>query len=198
MLNGCHRKEKARRLSCNQAFSPNSCIDMPWRSAGCSKWRIITDLRCPLGSMLSAILSKRPTTGETDPITDVSHRACSCSARTWIHTHANELYSSEKLWFMSSWLQGRKGGRKQHGRYISELFKFLPPPAEWREERRKEASGSCKSRLCECKFTCIHLVRTCTKSRFEKPGEMQSMSLHFLWRSIPQPQNTHAHCDEFH
>lgn len=59
---------------------------------------------------------------------------------------------------------------------ISELFQFLPLPAEYRE-----TSGSCSGHLCEStfSFSCIRLVRTCTEASFEKPGKMQSVPLHF-------------------
>lgn len=117
MLKGCHRKEKARRLSSNQAFSPNSvlwCIDMPWRIAGCGKWRVITDLRCSLGSTLSAAPSWRSTMGETDPITDVTYRAYSLDMNA--HPYKWMQYSCAKWWFMSSWLQVW-GGKKQHCGY---------------------------------------------------------------------------------
>lgn len=187
MLKGCHRKEEARRLSSDQAFPPNPCIDMPWRSAGCSKLRIITDLRCPPGNMLSATLSRRTTTRGTDPITDESHRVYSCITQTWIHTHANELYSCAKLWFMSSWLQGWRSMRgKQHGGYISELFEFLPSPAECREERQVGHTKDCYANV-NSPFPCIHLVKTCTQSRFQKPDKMQWVGLHLLWRSTPHP-----------
>lgn len=70
------------------------------------------------------------------------------------------------------------GGEKKELNFwsISELFQFLPLPAEYRE-----TSGSCSGHLCEStfSFSCIRLVRTCTEASFEKPGKMQSVPLHF-------------------
>lgn len=63
------------------------------KESGCGKWRVITDLRCPLGSILSAPPSRMSTMGETDSITDVSHRGLQlqCIDMT-IHTNEHCIH----------------------------------------------------------------------------------------------------------
>lgn len=145
MLKGCYREEKARRLSSNQAFSPNSvlwCIDMPWRRAGCSKWRIITDLRCPLGSTLSATPSWRSTVRETDPITDVSYRVY----RLWHEYTSMQMMCCVHVQNFDVCLHDCKI-EVGKGNIVDrvELFRFLPLPAEWRSKDRVMRKSFCSS-----------------------------------------------------
>lgn len=163
---------------------------MPWRRAGRSKWRVITDLRCPLGSILSANPSKRSTVGETDPITDVSHGAYSCSARTSIHARANEGCIHVHNCALCLHDCKAEGERKAAVRIHFRAFQVSSSPC-WAERRRTERQvGHAKGFrvTVNSPFPCIHLVRSCTKARFEKPGKMQSvpLPLHFLCPPIPK------------
>lgn len=153
---------------------------MPWRRAGCGKWRVITDLRCPLGSMLSATPSRTPTMGDTDSITDVSHRADSCSARTWIHTNANELSIHVQNCDLSLHDCKTEGAKKAafwiHFRAFSH------------EDWRGVQSGSC---MCTLTFPLHSSSENLPKSRVWKVKCNQCLCISFGREPPPtNPQNT--------
>lgn len=116
--------------------------------------------------------------GETDPITDVSHRAYSCSAHEYAAMQMHAVFMCNTVISVSC-------------QSSASFFLFMMSG----EKKSREARGSCNGLLCECTFTfppAFILLRTCLKARFEKPGEVQSVPLHFFFETTKiSPKHIH-------
>lgn len=99
---------------------------------------------------------------------DMNAHPCKC-----IRIHCIRMQS---CWFMSAWLWWWRE------KYVDT---FQSCWAQRQVGRVKGFSASLNS-----PFPCIRLLRTRRKARFEKPGRMQSVPLHFPWRSDPLSSNT--------